>query len=268
MERPTSTEDPLDSASKPSASLTSTHAPWIHRIASLIPENASHPAQVAIRTYSLSLSLSLVPSLVPFVTSRSEKHSKHALKRVLAREFGLGGFAFSITLALGGGSLIRELWRALDDLSSGAPASTVPDGPESPATAVALKLRAWISVLKLSSAQKTFLSNVISSSAGLLLLQAGRSRSHNRASSSKEPSASRTLDLTLLLLVRALDAAVQSFVARKSGGRRKSDASLPGQRSKTAIELTSSLKREMMRTQIDSLVFWACSARCVAFSSI
>ncbi|KAJ6604656.1 hypothetical protein DFH09DRAFT_1123413 [Mycena vulgaris] len=201
------------------------HLQWLHRIAVLIPENASHPLQVAIRTYCLSLCLSLGPSLIPFVTSRA---SKHALKRVLAREFGFGGFAFSITLALGGGSFIRELWRALDDLDA--------DAPEN---AAAVKLQTWLSALKLSSAQKTFFSNVVSSSAGLLLLQAGRSRSQNSGPSRSKDPASRTLDLTLLLLVRALDAAVQS---------RESDAELP-------------VRREVMRTQIDSLVFWACSAR-------
>ncbi|KAJ7783792.1 hypothetical protein DFH07DRAFT_997007 [Mycena maculata] len=224
----------------------------LHRIASLVPEDSSHPAQVALRTYALCLSLSVVPSLIPFITS-PKKHSKTALRRVLAREFGLGGFAFSVTLALGGGSLIRELWQALDVLG--------PDA-DSPATAAALRLRAWISGLKLSSAHKTFVSNVISSSAGLLLLQAGRSRSKNSVSPSKEPSASRTLDLTLLLLVRAVDAAVQSFVAKKSGSRRESDAVHSGRRPQTATErLASSLKRESMRMQIDSLVFWACSAR-------
>ncbi|KAJ7492613.1 hypothetical protein FB451DRAFT_540220 [Mycena latifolia] len=230
-------------------------AHWFHRIVSHIPDNTSHPVQVALRTYCLSLCLSLGPSLIPFATSRaSQKTSTNALKRVLAREFGVGGFAFSITLALGGGSMIRELWRALDDLDS--------DAPENPARAAAVKLRAWLSVLKLSSAQKTFFSNVVSSSAGLLLLQAGRSRSQNSPSRSKDPGASRTLDLTLLLFVRALDAAVQSFVARKSGSRRESDAELPVYHAQTSNQrLASSLRREVMRTQIDSLVFWACSAR-------
>ncbi|KAJ7487604.1 hypothetical protein B0H11DRAFT_2014065 [Mycena galericulata] len=247
MERPPSS--PVDS---PPSHARRTQ--WLRRIASIIPENASHPAQVAIRTYSLCLSLSLGPSLIPFITSRSEKYSKNALKRVLAREFGLGGFAFSITLALGGGSLIRELWRTLDDLA--------PEAPESPAMAAVLRLKARISAPKLSSAQKTFISNLVSSSAGLLLLQAGRSRSKNAGSHSKEPSVSRTLDLTLLLLVRALDATVQSFVARRSASRRESDAGISGQRPQTATErLTSNLKREVMRTQIDSVVFWACSAR-------
>ncbi|KAJ7706172.1 hypothetical protein B0H17DRAFT_919881 [Mycena rosella] len=226
-------------------------AQW-HRISSHIPEDTSHPVQVALRTYCLSLCLSLGPSLIPFATSRaSAKTSKNALMRVLAREFGPRGFAFSITLALGGGSMIRELWRTLDDLDS--------DAPEN---AAAAKLRAWISVLKLSPAQKTFLSNVVSTSAGLLLLQAGRRRSQTGPASSKNPVASRTLDLTLLLLVRALDAAVQSFVARKSGGRRESDAGPPVHGVQPSRQrLASSVKRESMRTQIDSLVFWACSAR-------
>lgn len=250
MQRPPSRPEPLNAATSP-------HSRF-HRIASLIPDNPKHPLQVSIRTYCLSLCLSLGPSLIPFVASRrSQKTSRNALQRVLAREFGLRGFAFSVTLALGGGSMIRELWRILDDFDS--------DASESQAMAAATKLKAWISVLKLSSAQKTFLSNVLSSSLGLLLLQSGRQRG---ASRSKEPGTSRTLDLTLLLLVRALDAGVQSFVARKSGSRRESDAELPGQHPQTAQQrLISGLKREAMRSQIDSFLFWACSARSVAFSA-
>ncbi|KAJ6519824.1 hypothetical protein C8R45DRAFT_1048591 [Mycena sanguinolenta] len=239
---------------------TSLPAQWFHRVNSLVPANSSHPLQVAVRTYCLSLLLSLGPSLVPFLTSRrSHKTSRHALKRVLAREFSPKGFAFAVTLALGGGSFIREFWRILDTLDD----SDSPDA--TPAKAAALKLRALISTLKLSSAQKTFLSNVVSSSLGLLLLQAGRAQSSSSStlrSNGKERGASRTLDLTLLLLVRALDAAVQSFVARKSGSRRESDADLPeGQRQSAAERLTSGLRREALRTQIDSFVFWACSAR-------
>ncbi|KAJ6509541.1 hypothetical protein C8R47DRAFT_1234154 [Mycena vitilis] len=225
---------------------------WPDRIFSLMPENAAHPFQVAIRTYCLSLSLSLLPSLIPFVSGRrSQKTSIEALKRVLAREFGITGFAFSVTVALGGGSFIREFWRVLNDLDS--------DASESSARAAATKLKALISVLKLSSAQKTFISNVLSSSLGLLLLQAGRARNPG-SRSNRESGASRTLDLTLLLLVRALDAAVQSFVARKSGSRRESDAERPGSQT-VQQRLASGLKRETMRSQIDSLLFWACSAR-------
>ncbi|KAJ7181665.1 hypothetical protein C8R43DRAFT_275890 [Mycena crocata] len=257
---PATMEDTLGSTPAPSdppprRAPASSLAQWLQRISALIPDNTSHPAQVALRTYCLSLCLSLGPSLVPFVTSRgSERASRNALKRVLMREFGLGGFAFSITLALGGGSFIRELWRALDDLDA--------EVSDSSARAAGIKLKAWISVLQLSSSQKTFFSNVISSSAGLLLLQTGRSRSRSRNSASRpeERSASRTLDLTLLLLVRALDAAVQSFVARKSGSRRESDAELPSLYAENQ-RLASSVKREAMRTQIDSFVFWACSAR-------
>ncbi|KAJ6575120.1 hypothetical protein B0H19DRAFT_935207 [Mycena capillaripes] len=254
MQRP---QSPGIDSLNPSLAPSSPPAPRAQRlhqlVSSLIPDDPSHPAQVAIRTYCLSLCLSLGPSLIPFLTSsHSQKTSKNALKRVLAREFGLGGFAFSVTLALGGGSFIRELWRVLDDLE--------PDAPESSVMAVATKLKAWSSALKLSPAHKTFLSNVVSSTVGLLLLQAGRAQ--RSPSRSREPSASRTLDLTLLLLVRALDAAVQSFVARKSGSRRESDAERPGQHPQTPQQrLASGLKREAMRTQIDSVVFWACSAR-------
>ncbi|KAJ7071025.1 integral membrane protein [Mycena amicta] len=207
------------------------------KVAALIPPDAAHPLQVSIRTYCLAACLSLLPSLVPFVTLT---RSKNSLKRVLYRELHFTGFAFAVTAAVGGGSFLREAWRALDESSSDQ-------------IAVA-KLKQWISS-KLSAAQKTFLSNVVSSTAGLLLLQAGRRRASTAKSSPPEASASRTLDLTLLLLVRALDAGVQSFVSHRSGTTRNH------QPISTQNILPASAKRAAMRMQIDSLVFWACSAR-------
>ncbi|KAF7306930.1 hypothetical protein MIND_00485600 [Mycena indigotica] len=211
----------------------------IERLVSLVPQNAAHPLQVSIRTYSLAAFLSLFPSLLPFLTNSSKKPLKH----VLYRELHYTGFAFAVTTAVGGGSFLREAWRTLDETSSDRVEFT--------------KLKQWVSS-KLSAAQKTFISNVVSSTVGLLLLQAGRRRSTRVKSSSHDESASRTLDLTLLLLVRALDAGVQSFVARRSGSRRESDA-------KPALlspqHLAAIAKRASMRMQIDSLVFWACSAR-------
>ncbi|KAJ7225508.1 hypothetical protein GGX14DRAFT_639276 [Mycena pura] len=257
MQRPPSTSvDSQNACAAPSFPSPVPQAQWLQQVASLIPKNTSHPVQVTIRTYCLALCLSLGPSLVPFLTSRSYS-KKTSLKRVLARELDFRGFAFSVTLAVGGGSFIRRLWHALDSLDA--------DTSGSGAWTAALPLKTWISLLRLrlSSVQKTFLSNVISSTAGLLLLQAGRRRSKLRASLvNKEPSASRTLDLTLLLLVRALDAGVQSFVAQRSGSRRESDAEHPGKTSQTDMQrIAASAHREALRKQIDSFLFWACSAR-------
>ncbi|KAJ7267365.1 hypothetical protein C8J57DRAFT_1510464 [Mycena rebaudengoi] len=229
-------------------------AQWLHRILALIPNNPSHPAQVAIRTYCLSLCLSLGPSLIPFLKpGGSKRNAKNGLQRLLAREVGLSGFAFSITLVVGSGSLIREIWRALDEI-------TFPDadGEVNTVTAAALKIRAWISVLKLSSAQKTFFSNVAAGTAGILLLKRGH-WSSNRPSSTP-PSESRTLELTLLLLVRAVDAAVQSFIAKQFVAVPNS---LPTQITKAERDRRISLRQQTLRTRIDSFVFWACCARIV-----
>ncbi|KAJ7630946.1 hypothetical protein FB45DRAFT_552499 [Roridomyces roridus] len=229
---------PTQSTSGPSQ--PTTPPAWPERVAALIPQTETHPFQVIARTYSLSLFLSLGPSLIPLVAKKS---SKNALKRVLAREFGLTGFAFSITLAVGGGSVLRDLWRRLDDTLDLEAADTRATGT----------LKRWSACI--SSPYKTFLSHVLSSTAGLLLLQAGRRKRQSRSS---RPSTSQTLDLTLLFVVRALDAAVQSFVARNSGSsRRDSDAALSLNRPRTAAER----KRVRMRSQIDSLFFWACCAR-------
>ncbi|CAK5264409.1 unnamed protein product [Mycena citricolor] len=215
-------------------------------LGSIIPQNSSHPTQVAIRTYTLALCLSLTPALAPFL-KRSKKHDLNELIRVLSREFGATGFAFSITVAIGGGSFIREFWRLLDgsewDLSE----------TQNPLSNSAAWIKERLKYMRVSSAQKTFISNILSTSAGLWLLQAGRARFRSTKGGSK------TLDLTLLVFVRALDAAVQSFVARRSGSRRESDA---GDTSFTRAPRDEAYtKRQLLRTRIDAFVFWACSAR-------
>lgn len=81
----------------------------------------SHPLQVAIRTYTLALSLSLGPALLSFVSSRKtrlsdSKTNLHALNKILRREFGLTGFSFAITVAVGGGAALQALWSRLEEL--------------------------------------------------------------------------------------------------------------------------------------------------------
>ncbi len=205
---------------------------------------------------------------------RSQRTGLAALGKVLRRELGHDGFAFAVTLAIGGGSALRRLWDRLEAKRSR------PDTKEED--------NSWLSSLnsKLSSVQKTFIANLFTSSLSILLLQAGRRRSErlrnvprpgaipipytytppNRTTPfSVKNSPSPTLDLTLLVLVRAIDVALQSIILKytaKTGPETPSEESLSslvnGKRKR------SSDKRKVdLTTKLDAFVFWACSARFV-----
>lgn len=244
-------------------------------------EDPTHPLQILLRTYALSLSLSLGPSLIPFISSRissksSPRTSLVALKRVLRREFGFDGFAFAITVCVGGGAAIRRLWHILDSPSQQA-SSILP-------MSVRTARRQCITYLQmLTSYQKTFLANVLSSSLGVLLLQAGYRRSRrltgDRPSSTlKVPHtklstrtnrALPTLDLTLLLFVRAMDAILQIFIQRVTkpahrlldNSRRPSFTEPSLMRDRFQKNATSEKSIRDVTSRTDAFVFWACSAR-------
>jgi hypothetical protein len=79
-------------------------------------------------------------------------------------------------------------------------------------------------------------------------------------------STSSTWDLTLLLVVRAFDVAVQYFVSRASDRIPRS----PPEHEKKQVEgrilretLEIDVRRRRMTTAIDALMFWGCSARSV-----
>jgi len=259
-----------------------TKAAWADYLPSL-PDDPTHPAQVILRTYALSLSLSLGPSMIPLLASLVSaklpaKSSFTTLKRILKRDLRYDGFAFAITTAVGGGALIRHLWRLLDN----------PTFTHKPVNApkflldIADRIRMWSQLLSLSHEQRTFLFHLVSSSLGVVLLQAGRARSLRlRISSSRGvptpnlSGISPTLDLTILLVVRAIDSIVQSFILNKSSSSSSSHVSRHLEISrKTQLEPhlvrerleMEKLKLENLRSvkltsQIDAFVFWACSAR-------
>ncbi|PPQ64375.1 hypothetical protein CVT26_002082 [Gymnopilus dilepis] len=252
---------------------------WLDRIPSL-SDDPTHPAQIALRTYALALSLSLGPSLAPFVVvliSRKGKLSSRtnlaALKAVLRRELGHDGFAFAVTLGVAGGAALRRYFVNLSQGSTPAE-DTVP-------SAKGYSFRNAFDYLKrciasLSPVQQTFLSNVISSSVGFFLIQLGRERSLRRRLAHRTPSSqiadhpSPTLDLTLLLFVRAIDSILQAFILRKplpvsriqeEGHTHLADPRLVLDRlAKEKIKRENEM-RQKLTSQIDALVFWACSAR-------
>lgn len=243
------------------------------------------PVQIALRTYALSLSLSLGPSLIPFITASltsksSPRTGLQALKRVLRRELGLDGFAFAITLSLGGGAAINDLWRAIEE-------STPKGGSTSPQN----RIKTLLTNSSLSPIQKTCIANAISSYLGILLLQSGRKRVYRLQQGLVPPSTtvpftpptlalpssrairtSDTLDLTLLLLVRAVDALLQTFIRHNSETVQKTSdtGSLPNSDIAAVNEKSKLESHKLMKkttSQIDAFVFWACSARFVSILS-
>lgn len=123
------------------------------------------------------------------------------------------------------------------------------------------KPRSWFSLV--SPSQKTFIANVLTSSFSILLLQAGRRRSerlrniprpgaipipYTYTPSSPQIAPSPTLDLTLLVIVRAIDVAVQSVILKFTTKTKPKTLAEPG-------------VKAQLTTRLDALVFWACSAR-------
>ncbi|KAF8909027.1 hypothetical protein CPB84DRAFT_1766713 [Gymnopilus junonius] len=249
---------------------------WFDQTPSL-SDDSTHPAQIAFRTYALALSLSLGPSLLPFTVAlfsrkarSSPRTSLKALKAILRRELGYDAFAFAVTFAVAGGAALRRyLWNLSNEVEKVNPFVEEPT------------LRNVFSYLKtrisrLSPAQQTFISNVTSSSIGILLIQSGRERVLHRRLARRTPSypstehASPTLDLTLLLFVRAVDSILQAFILRKPLPASDLDDDTQAHLADPRLVLDRLTKEKVKRenkmrqnltSQIDALVFWACSAR-------
>ena len=194
-----------------------------------------HPLHIVIRTYPLALSLSLGPAILS-LASPSTARSK-GLISILRRELGVTGFSFAITVALGGGSALRTLWKRLEQKQ---------DETSVRGNCVS-RLKPW---------HKTFVCNALASLAAISLLQSRRRSAQTRtvhipwtvpiAQTPKTEGGrmSLTLDLTLLVLVRAFDALVQGLVFKRAGDETK-------QARKRRLAIT---------TKLDALAFWASSA--------
>ncbi|KAH9944378.1 uncharacterized protein BXZ73DRAFT_96866 [Epithele typhae] len=205
-----------------------------------------HPLQIALRTYTLALSLALGPALLPFLTSR--KARTQGLRRalhILARELSPNAFATSITVGVAGGAAIRRLW---DRWTEGEVVGIgTREGGGDRYWDALHKLRTWAASLQ--DWQKSFVSNVVSSILAVALLHSRR----RHATSAGVGRPSPTLDLSLLLLVRAMDSAVQMMFFKPS-------AVQLSRLTLTQKEDQQSVNRKWS-TRLDALVFWACSAR-------
>lgn len=281
---------------------------WIEKyLPEGLPDDPNHPAQIALRTYAVSLSLSLGPSLLPFVLGllsgrNKTKARSRSLTDVLKRELGPNGFAFAITAAVGGGAALQRAWQLLEDSSDyGFGVDTNPRHSGSlagDATPVAnilarnetyRKLRRWIASHAISSERKTFISNLISSTIAITLLHSRRRSKPIRKIDipltapielgATKHGPSPTLDLTLLLLVRAVDATIQSLVFKRSmaywpRSRNLSAIDILGDNGEILVSQAGAMEaqrkkeqemvwRQKMTTRIDAFIFWACSARSV-----
>ena len=200
-----------------------------------------HPLHVAIRTYPLALSLSLGPALLSFTSSRRARSD--GLILILRRELSTTAFPFAITVALAGGSALRTLWKRLDQRQIKAARGSESDAATRPQD----RLKSW---------QKSFICNALASFVAFSLLQRRRRSTHARnlhipmtvpisqAHKAGPGRMSATLDLTLLVLVRACDALVQGLVFRRTGNEKKQERK----------------RRLAITTKLDALAFWASSA--------
>lgn len=200
-----------------------------------------HPLHVAIRTYPLALSLSLGPSLLSFTSSQRARSD--GLISILRRGLSTTAFPFAITVALAGGSALRTLWKRLDDRQ-------IETAESNAVTKLQARLKSW---------QKSFICNALASFVAFSLLQRRRrpvGPMHTRnvyipltipisqAHKAEQGRMSATLDLTLLVLVRAFDALVQGLVFRRAGDEKRQERK----------------RRVAITTKLDALAFWASSA--------
>lgn len=265
---------------------------------------SNNPFQIALRTYLLSLSLSLGPSILPLLISQaSTLRRQHALppatflrslNRILKRELALDGFAFSLTVAVAGGALLkkycgaRTIWKGLlnalcNDVDGSDPHSII-DNPRCITTSRLAKIRAWLTQrVNITVQKETFLSYVVSSSICISLLQVGIRRNRTMYPRPIRPLSKKQsplLDLTLLLLVRAIDSLVQSFIIERSSysfplpvslidkadkGREKATVNEMPRNDQSLVEVERSKwekeTKQQLSSRVDAIVFWTCSAR-------
>lgn len=227
-------------------------------------DDPTHPIHVALRTYALTLSFSVGPSLVtqlalPLITKRRISSTQlRKFIRVLGREHSFVGFTAVITLAIGGGATIRHLLKTIDEL---------PATDDSDIVYSSLWRKARVRVPRLNEQKKTFISYLVASIAGFLLLQSGRRRWRQIRRSKRldglNNDSSSTLDMTILLFVRAMDVLLQYGIS----GNRQFQPQEPTmhlsktQHSHLLRDKGKVKKRKYLASRIDALIFWACSAR-------
>ena len=221
-----------------------------------------HPLRIAARTYTLSLSLSLGPALLQLLL-QGKKRGKtwERLVTTLKRELSPFGFAFAMTTAIGGAATIGHWWestchdiRNKDERKNGE--------------GIYQRIKKLILSQKLSIIQRTFISNAFTATIAIILLQSRRRSLQTRKASIPlavpitpprnlaDKKTSTTLDLTLLLLVRALDSFVQGLFLQSNAQPKSNNLEEDRQKSKQLRQ-----KAAILTDKLDAFIFWAASAR-------
>lgn len=227
---------------------------------------SDHPLLIAARTYALSLSLSLTPALMPILTSGKATKKRQRLFQLLKNESGPGGFAFAMTIAIAGSTCLERLsaWVTSNQSlsTSDGQLSAHPETDRKSSTHLAGH-----------SALRTFLTSLPPSLAAILIMHARRkslevSRANipftvpiSRSFRTSSGRISVTLDLTLLLLIRSLDAVLQGeFIVRAETHSNGSATTSSSSSSKPSIHEIR-VKVARMTDKLDALLFWAASSR-------
>lgn len=183
---------------------------------------------ISLRTYALALSLSLGPATARFLISLL-KGKPRSHRFFSVLQRELRPTSFAFAVTLAVGG--------------GSALKTLLD-----------------KILNVPTITKTFIANVLSASCGILLLQSGKL--------SRPDLPPPTLDLTLLLFVRALDVFVQYSVFKRTVEpptplHRPSKFVLSAVNQKLEQEKQKDIqtRRNSLRTSIDAVIFWVCSSR-------
>ncbi|KAI6162186.1 hypothetical protein EDD17DRAFT_1776995 [Pisolithus thermaeus] len=202
--------------------------------------------QTTLRTYILTASLLLGPSVLSVANSlvrdpRGSGVRLRALKQTLSKELGSRGLPFALALAVGGGQSLKTLWEILKKQ------------PKPLKSYVPTTRRLSYSLALLQNALRAFAINVMASGAAAAILLYRRYRSHALLDLHSGTKSS-TLDLTLWLLVHALDSLVQSRLLSWKNKAAPCCMSAP---------MRDALSKERIKfnAYFDGFLFWASSAR-------
>ncbi|KAG6336577.1 hypothetical protein ID866_2515 [Astraeus odoratus] len=247
-----------------------------------VPKRSSrNSVQIALRAYILAVSFTLGPALIPvahtLVTDQQNLRKRvDSLRAALSRELGWRGFPFAVAVAISVGQSLRRIWE-LPETKLGPPGPTEAEcahlegDPRSPDTP------SHTSNLRFAPYQTTFLANALSSIIALGILQRRHQHYVSLSKRQRSHTSSPTIDLSLWVLVHALDALVQSKLLscrvthNMILSRRQSVTGDPcpeGSSSSNGDTLQGALSKNTTKRNfteisslLDSVVFWACSGR-------
>lgn len=244
----------------------------------------SHPARIALRTYSLALSLALGPAVVSLLSAKHKIRGGPWQDSIL-KHLSPTSFPFAITLGVAGGAALNaarhcEAVHLGPSITSYKSELQEKDAQKKPFRKLLARIVSWAT--SFDEERKAFACNLLSATLAILLLQIGYRRRWNlRVADTVDipltlPNAttggriSPTLDLTLLFCVRALDSLVQRGLSRAASFKTPENNPNEETQSKHRQELekaSSRLSNEatiVRRTwtgYLDAATFWASSAR-------